>query len=48
MTIVVAFTGESSIRYQITYHSSDNGESWDPVVDVKFNVPATKEIALSY
>jgi hypothetical protein len=44
VTIVVAFTGES--KYQITYHSSDDGASWDPVVDVKFNVPATENLPL--
>jgi photosystem II stability/assembly factor-like uncharacterized protein len=40
VTIVVALTGES-IKYQITYHSSDNGTSWDPIVDVTFREPTT-------
>jgi photosystem II stability/assembly factor-like uncharacterized protein len=42
VTIVVAFTGASSIKFQLTYHSSDNGASWDYVEGVKFNVPATE------
>jgi len=42
VTIVVTLTGESN-KYQITYHSSNNGASWDPVVDVKFNVPITEK-----